>query len=102
MYAIPTAAQILGVTPAALEAALERGETIRTLALACGLDPDLMTEAIVDAETADVIALASIAGFGPADVAEFARELRTYLVAFVHDGERVADRLYETSTLQPV
>jgi hypothetical protein len=101
MYAIPTAAHILGVTPAALEAALDRGETIRSLALACGLDPDLMTEAIIDAETADVIALASIAGFGPEDVAEFARELRSYLVAFVHDGERVADRLYEAATLQP-
>lgn len=102
MYAIPTAAHILGVTPAALEAALERGETIRTLALACGLDPDLMTEAIVDAETADVVALASIAGFGREDVAEFARELRAYLMTFVDEGERVADRLYETTTLLPV
>lgn len=102
MYAIPTAAHILGVTPAALEAALERGETIRTLAVACGLDPDLMTEAIVDAETADVVTLATIAGFGREDVAEFARELRAYLVAFVDEGERVADRLYETTTLQPV
>ena len=100
MYAIPTAAQILGVTPAALETALERGETIRTIAVACGHDPDRMTEAIIDAETADVVALASIAGFGPDAVAEFARELRAYLVAFVHDGERVADRLYETRTLQ--
>ncbi|TDC56680.1 hypothetical protein E1212_01555 [Jiangella ureilytica] len=101
MYAIPTAAHILGVTPAALEAALQRGETIRTLALACGLDPDLMTEAIVDAETADVVALASIAGFGQDDVAEFTRELRAYLVAFVDEGEPVADRLYETATLLP-
>jgi hypothetical protein len=100
MYAIPTAAQMLGVTPTALEAALERGETIASLALACGLDPESMTETIIDAETADVVALASIAGFGPDAVAEFARELRTYLVAFVRDGERVADRLFEPRTLQ--
>ncbi|TDD68499.1 hypothetical protein E1262_15880 [Jiangella aurantiaca] len=102
MYAIPTAAQILGVTPAALEAALEHGETIRSLTIACGHDPDLMTEAIVDAETADVVALADIAGFGPDAIAEFARELRAYLVAFVSDGQHVADRLFETRTLQPV
>ncbi|WP_157987492.1 hypothetical protein [Jiangella endophytica] len=101
MYAIPTAAQILGVTPTALEAALERGETIRSLAIACGQDPDRMTEAVIDAETADVVALAGIAGFGPDAVAEFVRELRSYLVAFVRDGERVADQLYETRTLQP-
>lgn len=102
MYAIPTAAQILGVTPKALATALERGETIHSLAVACGQDPDRMTEAIIDAETADVVALASIAGFGPDAVAEFARELRAYLVAFVHDGEHAADRLFEARTLQPV
>ena len=100
MYAIPTAALMLGVTPTALEAALERGETISGLALARGQDPDRMTEAIIDAETADVVALASIAGFGPDAVAEFTRELRAYLVAFVRDGERVADRLFEPRTLQ--
>ncbi|WP_152690575.1 LLM class oxidoreductase [Jiangella alkaliphila] len=102
MYAIPTAAHILGVTPAALEAALERGETIRSLTIACGQDPDRITEAIVDAETGDVVALARIAGFEPDAIAEFTRELRAYLVAFVDDGERVADRLFETRTLQPV
>lgn len=102
MYAIPTAAHILGVTPAALETALERGETISSLAIACGQDPERMTEAIVEAETADVVALAGIAGFGRDAVAEFVRELRDYLVAFVRDGERVADRLFETRTLQPV
>ncbi|WP_157741320.1 hypothetical protein [Jiangella sp. DSM 45060] len=102
MYAIPTAAHILGVTPAALETALERGETISSLAIACGQDPERMTEAIVEAETADVVALAGIAGFGRDAVAEFVRELRDYLVAFVRDGEQVADRLFETRTLQPV
>lgn len=102
MYAIPTAAHILGVTPTALEAALERGETIRSITIACGIDPERMTDAVVDAETADVVALARIAGFGPDAVAEFVRELRAYLVAFVRDGERVADRLFETRTLQPV
>ncbi|SEF15203.1 hypothetical protein [Jiangella alba] len=101
MYAIPTAAHLLGVTPAALEAALERGETIRSLTIACGQDPERMTDAVIDAETADVVALAGIAGFGPDAVAEFVRELRDYLVAFVRDGQRVADRLFETRTLQP-
>ncbi|WP_157574935.1 hypothetical protein [Jiangella muralis] len=100
MYAIPTAAHILGVTPAALAAALERGETIRSLTIACGHDPERMTQAVVDAETADVVALAGIAGFGPDAVAEFVGELRAYLVAFVRDGQRVADRLFETRTLQ--
>ncbi|WP_146605229.1 hypothetical protein [Jiangella anatolica] len=102
MYAIPTAADILGVTPAALETALARGETIRSLAIACGQDPERMTEAIIDAETADVVTLARIAGFGADAIAEFARELRAYLVAFVTDGAHVADRLFETRTLQPV
>lgn len=101
MYAIPTAAQFLGVTPTALEAALDRGETLRSLTIACGLDPDRMTEAVVDAETADVVALARIAGFGPDAVAEFTRELRAYLVAYVRDGEQAADRLFETRVLQP-
>lgn len=102
MYAIPTAAHILGVTPAALEAALERGETIRSITIACGHDPERMTDAVIEAETADVVALAGIAGFGPDAIAEFVRELRAYLVTFVRDGERVADRLFETRTLQPV
>lgn len=95
MYAMTTAAEILGVTPAALEAALARDETILSLTRACGLDPKRMTEAIVDAETADVEALATIAGFGADDVAGFVGEMRSYLVSFVTDGEHVADRLFD-------
>lgn len=83
----------LGVTPAALAA---------SLTIACGKDPVAMTEAIVDAETADVVALAGIAGLEPDATAEFTRELRAYPVAFVRDGEHAADGLFRTRTLQPV
>ncbi|WP_026877897.1 hypothetical protein [Jiangella gansuensis] len=100
MYAMTTAADLLGVTPSALEAALARGETVLSLTRACGLDPHWMVEAVVDSEAADLTALATIAGFGPDDVELFGRELRAYLVAFVADGEDAADRLYDQRVLQ--
>ncbi|HEY9410703.1 MAG TPA: hypothetical protein VIP77_14080 [Jiangellaceae bacterium] len=79
------------MTTTALQAALDRGETIASLARSCGLDVRGVLEPVVDAEVADVEALAIIAGFGPDEVAEFAHELRTYLTSFVLDGEHVAD-----------
>lgn len=94
MYAISTAADILGVTPTALEAALARGETIVSLTRACGLDPDEMTESVVDAEVADVAALAMIAGFDADAIAEFVAEMRAYLVSFVTHGEQVAEQFF--------
>ncbi|TDE10139.1 hypothetical protein [Jiangella asiatica] len=102
MYAMTTAAELLGVTPKALAAALARGETVLSLTKARGLDTDRMVEAVVDSESADVAALATIAGFAPDDVELFSRELRAYLVAFVTDGEDVADRLFDEQVLQPV
>lgn len=99
MYAIPTAAGILGVTPRALEAALDRGETIASLTRACGLDPEEMAQSVVDAEVADVEVLATIAGFSAADVAVFVQEMRAYLVCFVYDGEDVADALFDGAAL---
>ncbi|WP_129664720.1 hypothetical protein [Phytoactinopolyspora endophytica] len=99
MYAIPTAAGILGVTPAALEAALQRGETIATLARACGLDLDTMTDSLVDAEVPDVEALATIAGFDSDDISEFTAEMRAYLVTFINDGEHVANAQFDRPAL---
>lgn len=83
----------LGVTPRALQAALDRGETIASLARSCGLATDLLLEAIVDAEVSDIETLAVIAGFGPADVDEFVRETTVYLREFVEHGEAVAEKL---------
>ncbi|NEE03743.1 hypothetical protein [Phytoactinopolyspora halotolerans] len=99
MYAIPTAAEILGVTPAALEAALERGETIATLSRSCDVDVDTMTESLVDAEVPDVEALATIAGFTSDEIAQFAAELRAYLVEFVNEGQDAADNLFDSPAL---
>lgn len=91
MDALAIAAEQLSVTTTALQGALDRGETIASLARSCGFDVRGVLEEVVDAEVADVEALAIIAGFGPDDVAEFAHELRTYLTSFVLDGEHVAD-----------
>ncbi|MGH8828349.1 MAG: hypothetical protein ACRDVZ_12310 [Jiangellaceae bacterium] len=91
MDALSIAAEQLGVTPRALQAALDRGETIASLAQACGLDADRVREAIVDAEVSDVEALGPIAGFSPADVGQFVREISAYLREFVERGQLVAD-----------
>lgn len=95
MYAISTAAERLGVTPTALETALDRGETIATLTRACGLDPDEMTLSVINAEVADVEALAVIAGFDAAEVAQFVAEVRAYLITLVWDGEAAADARFD-------
>ncbi|WP_166345563.1 hypothetical protein [Phytoactinopolyspora limicola] len=99
MYAIPTAAEILGVTPAALEAALDRGETIATVTRACGLDVDHMTESLVNAEVPDIEALAMIAGFTTAEISQFAAEVRTYLTSFVEHGQQAADAWFDSPAL---
>lgn len=91
MYAITTAAEILGVTADALERALDRGETIGTLTKACGLDVDAMTRAVVDAELADFTVLARIAGFDPAGQVEILRDIRDYVITFVNQGEYAAE-----------
>ncbi|AYY12589.1 hypothetical protein EF847_07595 [Actinobacteria bacterium YIM 96077] len=99
MYAISTAAEILGVTPSALEAALERGETIATLTEACGLDLDHMTESLVNAEVPDIEALAMIAGFDSDEIAQFGAEVRQYVTSFIHDGEQAANRRFDGPVL---
>lgn len=91
MYAISTAAANLGVTPSALETALSRGETIASLTRACGLDPDEMTRSVIEAEVADVEALAMIAGFDSAEITQFVKEMCEYLITLVWDGEAAAD-----------
>jgi hypothetical protein len=99
MYAIPAAADILGVTPEALETALERGETIATLTRACGLDVEQMTEQVLDAEVPDVEALATIAGFDSDEVSQFSHELRSYLISFIHEGEQAANARFDRPVL---
>jgi hypothetical protein len=96
MYAIPTAAEILGVTPNALEAALDRGETIATVTRACGLDVEHMKESLIDAEVPDIEALAMIAGFDSEEISQFAAEVRSYLDSFVEHGEQVADTWFDS------
>jgi hypothetical protein len=91
MWAYRTAAELLGVTQTALHAALDRGETIASLVDACGLDVNRVTEAIVEAELADIDALARIAGFARADIVLFRHEMRDYLVALVTHGEHAAE-----------
>ncbi|NED94736.1 hypothetical protein G1H11_05370 [Phytoactinopolyspora alkaliphila] len=99
MYAIPAAAEVLGVTPTALEAALRRGETIASLTEGCGLDVDRMTEQVLDAEVPDIEALASIAGFDSDEIDQFAAELRNYLISFIHEGEQAANALFDGPVL---
>ena len=95
MYAMTTAAEHLGVTPKALSTALERGETIASLTRACGLDPDEMTLAVINAEVADIEALAMIAGFDASTTATFVAELREYLITYVWDGQAAADARFD-------
>jgi len=102
MWALSTAAEKLGVTPVALQMALDRGETIASLAQACGVDVDEVTETVVEAELADIEALARIAGFGAADIALLGREMREYLVAVVNEGEHIAEALFDGRTLESV
>lgn len=102
MWALSTAAEKLGVTSAALQMALDRGETIASLAHAGGVDVDEVTESVVDAELADVEALARIAGFGAADIALLGRDMREYLVAVVNKGEHIAEALFDARTLESV
>ncbi|PSL08541.1 hypothetical protein CLV30_101516 [Haloactinopolyspora alba] len=100
MYAIPTAADRLGVTPGALRKALDRGETIANLTRACGLDPDEMTLAVIDAEVADVEALALISGFDDTEIALFVSELRAFIITFVWDGEAAANARFDAGTIE--
>jgi hypothetical protein len=100
MWALPIAAEMLGVTPTAMQAALDRGETIASLAQECGLDVEQVVDAVVAAELADIEALARIAGFAEADVELFGLEVRGYLGTMVTNGERSAEALVEG--LQPV
>ena len=95
MWARSTASEMLGVTPTALQAALDRGETIASLARECGLDVELVVDAVVAAELGDIEALARIAGFGEADVELFGLEVRAYLGTLVTSGERAAEALVE-------
>lgn len=91
MYANETAAEILGVTPDALAHALGRGETIASITASCGLDVRAMTEAVVDAELADIEALAVIAGFAPDAVDDIVADMRAYVVAVITDGAAAAE-----------
>ena len=95
MWAQSTASEMLGVTPTALQAALDRGETIASLAHECGLDVEQVVDAVVAAELADIEALARIAGFTEADGELFGLEVRAYLGTLVTSGERAAEALVE-------
>lgn len=102
MDMVTAAADELGVTPRALRAALDRGETIGSFAGACGLDVAAVTAAIVDAEVSDIEALAPIAGFDDADITLFVAEMAAWLRAYVEDGEAAGDATTQAPPLMPV
>jgi hypothetical protein len=95
MWVQSTAAQMLGVTATALQAALDRGETIASLAQECGVDVEQVVDTVVAAELADIEALARITGFTEADVELFGLEVRAYLGTLVTSGESAAEALVE-------
>ncbi len=101
MDVVSTAADLLGVTPAALDAALGRGETIASLARECGLDEHDVVEAVVEAEASDVAVLAMIGGFGQSDIDQFVAEISAYVRTFVVSGPEVADAALDGQPLIP-
>lgn len=91
MDVLTVAADRLGVTPTALGAALGRGESIASLAAACGRDVDAVTAAVVDSEASDIEALGTIAGFDDADVTTFVAEVSEWLRSYVEHGEQIVE-----------